>query len=35
MSNNSQPRNRLGEKIAGEITLSENPGATFRKWRTD
>lgn len=28
-------RERLAEKIAGEITLSEDPGATLRKWRTD
>jgi putative transcriptional regulator len=25
----------LAEKIAGEVTLSEEPGATLRKWRTD
>ncbi len=29
------PRAELAEKIAGEITLSEEPGATLRKWRTD
>jgi putative transcriptional regulator len=29
------PRRELAEKIAGEITLSEDPGATLRKWRTD
>ncbi len=29
------PRERLAEKIAGEIVLSEDPGATLRKWRTD
>jgi putative transcriptional regulator len=28
-------RQRLAEKIAGEITLSDDPGATLRKWRTD
>jgi putative transcriptional regulator len=28
-------RRELAEKIAGEITLSEDPGATLRKWRTD
>lgn len=28
-------REELGEKIAGEITLSDDPGATLRKWRTD
>jgi putative transcriptional regulator len=25
----------LAERIAGEVTLSEDPGATLRKWRTD
>ena len=29
------PRAELAEKIAGEITLSEDPGATLRKWRSD
>jgi putative transcriptional regulator len=29
------PRRELAEKIAGEITLSDDPGATLRKWRTD
>lgn len=29
------PRADLAEKIAGEVTLSEDPGATLRKWRTD
>ena len=29
------PRRDLGERIAGEIALSEEPGATLRKWRTD
>ena len=29
------PRAELAEKIAGEITLSDDPGATLRKWRTD
>ena len=28
-------REQLAEKIAGEITLSSDPGATLRKWRTD
>ncbi|WP_254862800.1 helix-turn-helix domain-containing protein [Halovivax gelatinilyticus] len=28
-------REALAEKIAGEITLSSDPGATLRKWRTD
>ncbi len=27
-------RNRLAEKIAGEITLSDNPGETLKKWRS-
>lgn len=30
-----EARDKLAEKIAGEIALSENPGATLRKWRTD
>ncbi len=29
------PREELAEKIAGEVTLSDEPGATLRKWRTD
>jgi putative transcriptional regulator len=28
-------REDLARRIAGEVTLSENPGATLRKWRTD
>ncbi|MFB6150492.1 MAG: helix-turn-helix domain-containing protein [Haloarculaceae archaeon] len=28
-------REQLAEKIAGEITLSDDPGGTLRKWRTD
>ena len=28
-------RRDLAEKIAGEITLSDDPGGTLRKWRTD
>ena len=28
-------RQDLAEKMAGEITLSDEPGATIRKWRTD
>jgi len=28
-------RAALAEKIAGEVTLSDDPGATLRKWRTD
>jgi putative transcriptional regulator len=31
----SGQRERLAEKIAGEITLSDDPGGTLRKWRTD
>jgi putative transcriptional regulator len=26
-------RNKLAEKMAGEITLSDNPGETLKKWR--
>jgi len=29
------PRDELAEKVAGEVTLSEDPGATLRKWRMD
>ncbi|MFB6353442.1 MAG: helix-turn-helix domain-containing protein [Halobacteriales archaeon] len=29
------PRQQLAEKIAGEVALSDDPGATLRKWRTD
>ena len=29
------PREQLAEKIAGEVALSDDPGATLRKWRTD
>lgn len=29
------PRPKIAEKIAGEVTLSDDPGATLRKWRTD
>ena len=28
-------RRELAEQIAGEVTLSADPGATLRKWRTD
>ncbi|MGM0590215.1 MAG: helix-turn-helix domain-containing protein [Halobacteriota archaeon] len=31
----SHPRDDLARRIAGEITLSDDPGATLRKWRTD
>lgn len=29
------PREQLARRMAGEITLSDDPGATMRKWRTD
>ncbi|WP_129113234.1 helix-turn-helix domain-containing protein [Halegenticoccus tardaugens] len=29
------PRDDLAQRIAGEVTLSDDPGATLRKWRTD
>ncbi|WP_254530642.1 helix-turn-helix domain-containing protein [Natrinema gelatinilyticum] len=29
------PKRELAEKIAGEVTLSNDPGSTLRKWRTD
>jgi putative transcriptional regulator len=35
MDRTEDPRRDLAEKVAGEITLSEDPGATMRKWRTD
>jgi putative transcriptional regulator len=31
----ADPRDRLAERIAGEVTLSDRAGATLRKWRTD
>ena len=31
----AEVREELARRIAGEITLSEDPGATLRKWRTD
>jgi len=31
----SDARAELSRRIAGEITLSDDPGATLRKWRTD
>ena len=31
----SSPREDLARRIAGEVTLSDDPGATLRKWRTD
>jgi putative transcriptional regulator len=31
----STPRDQLARRIAGEVTLSDDPGATLRKWRTD
>jgi putative transcriptional regulator len=33
--NISDVRGFLAERIAGEITLSQNPGETLRKWRKD
>ncbi|WP_121822598.1 helix-turn-helix domain-containing protein [Halostella salina] len=35
MDGTDDPRRDLAEKVAGEITLSDDPGATMRKWRTD
>lgn len=35
MSGDRSPREDLSLRIAGEITLSDDPGATIRKWRTD
>ncbi|NHN59546.1 MULTISPECIES: helix-turn-helix domain-containing protein [Halorussus] len=35
MTEPTDPREDLAERIAGEITLSDDPGATLRKWRTD
>ncbi|WP_135820961.1 helix-turn-helix domain-containing protein [Halostella litorea] len=35
MDRTDDPRRDLAEKVAGEITLSDDPGATIRKWRTD
>ena len=32
---NRHPRQQLAEKIAGDIVLSDDPGATLRKWRDD
>lgn len=29
------PRDHLAQRIAGEIVLSDDPGATMRKWRND
>jgi putative transcriptional regulator len=29
------PRHDLARRIGGEVTLSDDPGATIRKWRTD
>jgi putative transcriptional regulator len=29
------PRRELAGKIAGDVVLSDDPGATIRKWRTD
>ena len=30
-----EPRAELAERIAGEVTLSNDPGATLRKWREE
>ncbi|PSP81389.1 transcriptional regulator [Halobacteriales archaeon QS_1_68_20] len=35
MTDEESPRADLARRIAGEITLSDDPGATIRKWRTD
>ncbi len=35
MATEQSPRGQLAEKIAGEVALSDEPGATLRKWRTD
>jgi putative transcriptional regulator len=35
MDTDADTRRKLAEQIAGEITLSEEVGATIRKWRTD
>ena len=29
------PRDQLAQRIAGEVVLSDDPGATIRKWRND
>lgn len=34
MAENAAIRNRLAEKMAGEVTLSDNPGETLKKWRS-
>lgn len=34
-SSASTAREELSRRIAGEITLSDDPGATLKKWRTD
>jgi putative transcriptional regulator len=31
----TEARRELAEKMAGEVTLSADPGATMRKWRTE
>jgi putative transcriptional regulator len=35
MDTDSDARRKLAERIAGEVTLSDEVGATLRKWRTD
>jgi len=35
MESERSPREDLALRIAGEVALSDDPGATIRKWRTD
>jgi putative transcriptional regulator len=35
VTDETNARTRLARRIAGEVTLSDEPGATLRKWRTD
>ena len=35
MDSERSPREDLALRIAGEVALSDDPGATIRKWRTD
>jgi putative transcriptional regulator len=35
MESERTPREDLALRIAGEVALSDDPGATIRKWRTD
>ena len=34
-SDGASARTRLARRIAGEVAMSDEPGATLRKWRTD